>query len=287
VILIAALVRPAVRILVAFADLQAPGRGVETGVSVTEAELLRLAAEAEAAGSIEPTDRELIERAFTVGDLRVAEILIPRTDVVAVAEDTPVREALQVALAAGHRRIPIYSGNIDHVVGLTRLRDLARLVAEKGDLQVSVLRRDILVVPETRRLIDVLRDMQRERNSLAVVVDEFGGTAGIATSEDIIEELVGDIADDGKIPIPEIRAVGPGRWSVDGAADLRDLRTALRTDLPQRDWSTAAGLVIGLAGRIPAVGESVSIPGYRFEVTSATRRRVRRIEVSATGDPEA
>jgi CBS domain containing-hemolysin-like protein len=254
---------------------------VETGVSVTEAELIRLAAQAEAAGAIEPTDRELIERAFVVGDVRIGEILVPRIDVIAVAEGTPVREALDMAVAAGHRRLPVYGRDLDDVTGLVRIRDMARVVADGGHLPVSGLRRDVLVVPETRRLIDVLRDMQRDRTSMAVVIDEYGGTAGIATIEDVVEELVGEITDDDVARVPEIRRVGRGRWIVEGGADVRDLGEALGADLPRGDWSTAAGLVIALAGRIPGVGDHVSIAGFRFEVRAATRRRVRRIEVVA------
>ncbi len=277
---LALLVRPVVRLLVGLADLQAPGKGVKTGVSVSEAELIRLAAKAEAEGSIESTDRQFIERAFAVGDMRITEILVPRVDVVAVRADATAQQALDVAVSAGHRRIPIYEGDLDNVTGMVRVRDLAPVVATTPELQVSELAIDVLAVPETRRLVDVLRDMQQARMWLAVVVDEFGGTAGIATIEDVVAVLVGDIADEHATPIPEIRPDGPGRWVVDGAADLRDLSEALGTDLPQGDWTTAAGLVIGLAGRIPATGDAVEIPGFRFEVTAATRRRVKRIEVT-------
>jgi len=283
--IITAAVRPLVRLLVAFADLQAPGKGVETGVSVTEAELIRLAAEAEAAGAIEPTDRELIERAFVVGDVRIAEILVPRIDVVAVPEEMPVHRALDIAVAAGHRRIPVYRDDLDDVTGLVRIRDMARVVADEGHLPVSRLRRDVLVVPETNRLIDVLRDMQRHRTSMAVIVDEFGGTAGIATIEDVVEELVGEITDDDTAPVPEIRKVGGDHWIVEGGADLRDLGEALGANLPPGDWSTAAGLVIGLMGRIPDVGDSVTAAGFRFEVRAASRRRVRRIDVRRRDGP--
>ncbi len=274
------LVRPVVALLVRFADLQAPGRGVETGVTVSEAELIRLAAEAEAAGAIEATDRELIERAFLVGDISIGEILIPRVDVVGTPADATAREALETAVAAGHRRLPVYEDDLDSITGLVRIRDLARAVADTPEVPVSELVRDVLVVPETRRLIDVLRDLQRVRRSLAVVIDEFGGTAGIVTVEDVVAELVGEIGEEDIAPIPEIRQSGPGRWIVLGSADLRDLGSELGIDLPEGDWTTAAGLVIGIAGRIPSAGDSVNIAGFRFTVTTATKRRIRRIEVT-------
>ncbi|MCB2224963.1 MAG: hemolysin family protein [Actinobacteria bacterium] len=281
VAVLAAAVRPVVSLLVWLADLQAPGRGVETGVSVGEAELIRLAAKAEAEGSIESTDREFIERAFLVGDLRIREIMVPRPDVVAVAGTATVREALDAAVAAGHRRLPVFEGGLDRIVGMVRMRDLAPVVTEEPERRVAELALDVLVVPETRRLVDVLRDMQRGRTWLAAVIDEFGGTAGIATIEDIVEELVGDIADEDVAPVPEIRPLGPGRWAVDGTADLRDLREVLGGALPEGDWLTAGGMVMGVTGRIPARGDAVEVPGFRIEVTAATRRRVRRLEITA------
>jgi CBS domain containing-hemolysin-like protein len=275
-------VLPVVWLLVRFADLQAPGRGVETGVTVTEAEIIRLAAAAEAEGAIEPSDRELIERAFLVGDTKTAEILIPRVDVVGVPAETPAAAALEVAVAAGHRRLPVYEGDLDRVIGVVRIRDLARAAAETPAQPVAGLRGDLPVVPESRRIIDVLQDLQGGRKSMAVVIDEFGGTAGIVTVEDIVAELVGEIGEDDSSPVPEIRPEGESRWVVLGSADLRDLADALGTALPDGDWTTAAGLVIGQAGRIPAEGDVVDIGGFRFEVTSATRRRIRSLAVTDT-----
>jgi len=273
-------VQPVVWLLVRFADLQAPGRGVETGFTVTEAEIIRLAATAEADGAIDPSDRELIERAFVVGDIRTSEILIPRVDVVAVAADTSAAEALEVALTAGHRRLPTYDGEIDQIHGLVRIRDLAMAAAETPSRPVSELQGEILVVPESRRVIDVLRDLQHNRTSMAVVIDEFGGTAGIVTIEDIVAELVGAISEDDTVPVPEIHQVEEGRWTVLGSADLRDVSEILGVKLPEGDWTTIAGLVIGHAARIPAEGDSFEIGNHRFVVTSATRRRIRRLEIT-------
>lgn len=273
-------VQPVVWVLVRFADLQAPGRGVETGVTVTEAEIIALAAAAEAEGAIDRSDRELIERAFAVGDTKTREILIPRGDVVAVDAVTPAGVALEMAVAAGHRRLPVYEGDLDRVTGVVRIRDLAGAAAETPERQVGELATDLPVVPESRRVISVLRDLQRKRKSMAVVIDEFGGTAGIVTVEDIVAELVGEIGEDDTTRVLEIQILGEGHWAVLGTADLRDLAAALGASIPEGDWTTAAGLVIGQAGRIPLEGDVVEIDGYRYTVTSATRRRVRRLEVT-------
>ena len=273
-------VQPIVWLLVRFADLQAPGRGVETGLTVTEAEIIALAAAAEAEGAIERSDRDLIERAFVVGDTKINEILIPRVDVVAVDAATPAAEALEIAVAARHRRMPVYEGDLDRVIGVVRIRDLAGATAETQELPVGGLATELPAVLEWRRAIDVLRDLQRKRKSMALVLDEFGGTAGIVTVENIVAELVGEIGEDDTTPVPEIQTLGEGHWAVLGSADLRDLSAALGASLPEGDWTTAAGLVIGQAGRIPAQGDVIVIDPYRYTITSATRRRVRRLEVA-------
>jgi CBS domain containing-hemolysin-like protein len=280
-------VRPLVGLLVRLADLQAPGKGVQTGMSMTEAELVALAVEAEAAGTIDETDRELIERAFAVGDLRVGEIVVPRIDVVAVSAGTPVEEALERAVAAGHRRLPVYGRDLDDVTGVVRLRDLAAAVADgRTGLVVADLLTPVLAVPERLPIIRVLRQMQQQRRSLAVVIDEHGGTAGMVTIEDLVEELVGEIADEDTTPLPPVRREGPGRWLVEGAADRRDLEGAFGITLPEGDWATAAGLVIAECGRIPTPGETVTVGGFDVEVLAGTRRRIRRMRFSAapTGD---
>ena len=273
-------VQPIVWLLVRFADLQAPGIGVEAGFTVTEAEIVALVAAAEEEGAIERSDRELIERAFVVGDTKINEILVPRVDVVAVDAATPVGEALEAAVAAGHRRLPVFEGDLDRVIGVVSVRDLAGAAAETPGIPVGGLATDLPVVLEWRRAIDVLRDLQRNRKSMAVVLDEFGGTAGIVTIEDILAELVGEIGEDDTTPVPEIQTLGGGHWVVLGSADLRDLSAALGTSLPEGDWTTAAGLVIGKAGRIPKQGDVVEIDGYRYTVVSATHRRVRNLEVT-------
>jgi CBS domain containing-hemolysin-like protein len=270
--------RPVVSALIWFADLQAPGRGVTTSASVTEAELRRMAADASEAGEIETSDFELIERAFRVGDATIAEVVVPRTEVVAVAATETMASALDIALESGHRRLPVYETNIDEITGVVRLRDLAAAVADGIGGSVASLQKPPLFIPETRRVVDVLRDMQEQENTIAVVVDEHGGTAGIVTVEDIVEELVGAIAD-GEGAMPEIRAIGPGRWVVRGSADIDDLELALGTKLPRGDYHTVAGLILATTGRIPHAGEELTIGDHHLRVAEASRRRVRLVEV--------
>lgn len=273
---------PVVSLLIWFADLQAPGQGIAGTSGVTEDELRRMAAQAAQSGEIGASDLELMERAFRLGDQRVDDILVPRIDVVSVRSTTTVRDALEIAVQSGHRRLPVYGEDPDDITGVVRLRDLASAVADDMDVEVSRFTRPVLVVPESKRVIELLREMQRTGRHFAVAVDEHGGTAGIVTIEDVVEELVGEVADEGEDRRQAIEGLGPGRWRVDARMSTAELEDALDLNLPEGDWNTVGGLVIGVAGRIPRVGETVSIDGFVARVTEASRRRVREIELEQT-----
>jgi len=188
------ILRPAVSALVWVADVQSPR--TETDSSVGEKELRHLAREAASAGRIEVSDAELVERSFTFGDLCVDQIMVPRADVVAVSTDTPVDEALRTAIAAGHRRLAVFEGGIENIVGFTRLRDLADTGSEDSAGIVAERIRPALSVRPTMLVIDVLRAMQSSTRHLAVVVDDADETEGILTIEDAVRELVGTIEQD-------------------------------------------------------------------------------------------
>jgi CBS domain containing-hemolysin-like protein len=270
---------PVVSALIWFADLQAPGQGIAGTAGVTEDELRLLAAQAAQSGEIADSDLELMERAFRVGDQRVDEILVPRTDVVSVSADTLAREALDIAIEAGHRRLPIHHGDPDEMTGVVRLRDLARHLADGLDDPVGELAHEVLVVPESKRVLELLREMQRSGRHFAVAVDEHGGTAGIVTIEDVVEELVGDVADEGEERSRPIEEITTGRWRVDARVPVAELEIALGAELPTGDWNTVGGLVLGLIGRIPRPGEQAQVGDHRLVVTAASRRRVLEVEV--------
>ena len=274
------LLRPVVSILIGFADLQAPGTGIASSSAPTEQELLRLASDAAAKGTIEESDRVLIDRAFFLGDQRVDDIYVPRLDVVAVPNTASVRDALDLAIESGHRRIPTYEGNIDNIVGVVRLSDLAREAIDRPDKPVSLLAHEPLVVPESKRVIDLLADMQRSGIHFAVSVDEHGGTAGIATIEDVAARLVGPIAHEGETRTTGLERIDATTWIVDGATDVDDLERELEFSLPEGDWNTVAGLLIGLAGRFPEVGESFTAGQSTFVVVAAAANRITRVQVT-------
>jgi CBS domain containing-hemolysin-like protein len=271
--------RPVVGALIWFADFQMPGKGITTSPTVTEDELRRLASSAAREGEITPEDLALIERAFRIGDRRIDDIMVPRADIVAVSTEATVELALAMALSSGHRRLPVYEETPDNIVSMVRLRDLMLIPEPRRELlAVGTLAVDPLVVPGSKRVLDLLREMQLSRVHLAVIVDEYGGTAGMATVEDIAEELLGSMSEEPEaVPIALIEE---GRWSIDAALPIEDLSETLEMDLPEGEWNTVAGLVFTLAGRVPLVGDEVSVSGHVFRVVATRRRRITRVEVT-------
>ncbi|MDH3706894.1 MAG: hemolysin family protein [Acidimicrobiia bacterium] len=270
--------RPVITVLVWFADLQAPGEGIAP-TALDDVELLRLAAESEAAGMIERSDRQLMEAGFRLGDTRVDEILVPRTDVVAVDRGATVAEAFEHAVASGHRRLPVHDGDLDRIVGVVRLRELARAVSE-GAGTVTEVMRPVLTVPERKRVVELLPEMQRHRLHLAVAVDEYGGTAGIVTIEDIVEEVLGAVADEDEPVSTLVRSMGHQRWHVAGSCPVDQLEATLDRALPTGDWHTVAGMLLGVTGRILAVGDEVEVADALFVVTDASETRIEHVDVS-------
>ncbi len=272
--------KPLVSVLVRFADFQAPGTGIVSPSAPTEDELLRLASQAAATGMIEPSDHILMNRAFELGDQRVDDIYVPRLDVVAVRRSVTVREALDLALRSGHRRIPTYEGDIDNIVGVARLSDLARIAIDDPDRSVSSLTLEPLFVPESRRVVDLLGDMHRADIHFAVVVDEYGGTAGIVTIEDIVERLVGPLSTEQEHTSSDIERVDATTWIAAGATDTDDLERAIAVSLPRGDWNTVAGLVIATVGHIPGKGESIEVDGIQFTVLNTSGHRIMSVRIA-------
>jgi CBS domain containing-hemolysin-like protein len=270
------LLRPVVSFLVWIADIQLPGKGITTTATVTEGELRLLAVEAADEGEITEVDRQLIDRVFRFGDRRVDDIMVPRPDIVAVRADTPVAEALSIALDSGHRRIPVYTETLDHIESVVRLRDLIE-ARDDPPARLDELAYEPLVVPESKSVTGLLAEMQGSSNHLAVVVDEYGVTVGLVTIEDVAEELLGSISDEPEQP--DIEQVGHRRWSVAGALPVEDLHSELGVPVPDGDWNTAAGLMLGVAGRLLERGDRVEVGDFVLTVEAADGRRITRIDV--------
>jgi putative hemolysin len=245
-------------------------------------ELMRLArGAAEHTGAAHTTDRPIgiIAAAARAADMTVADIMVPRTEVVAFSVDTPPAELLKGVLEEGYTRVPIYEGSIDRVLGVAHLKDLVELERDgKSDLRRIL--RPALHVPERKPILELLTDMQNSFVHFAIVKDEFGVTLGIVTQEDILEELVGEIRDEfDRDELLTIRQVAPGRYEALGRVKVRDFNRQTGWKVPAEPGDTLAGLVFNTLGRHPRRGESLHLPGYEIIVTDLARGRVTQVQV--------
>ena len=270
------------RLLIGIARAITPGNGRERATpDVTESELLAFADVALEDEAIETDERTLIRQIIEFGDTVVREVMVPRPDVVAVDSSEPSEEVLEQAIRAGYSRIPTYHESIDDIVGIAFTKDLVRAVRSGGGQRpVGEVARDAHYVPETKRVAPLLREMQRGRFHLAVVIDEYGGTAGVVTLEDLIEELVGEIVDEFDENEPLIEPLGEGAFRVSGKMPVVEVNELLSAELPEDDdWDTLGGLILARAGHVPSPSETVEVDGYRLTVERVVGRRINLVRV--------
>ena len=239
------------------------------------------------AADIERDEHIMISGILSMEDALAREIMVPRTDVVAVEVSTPVRDVVRIAQEAGHSRIPVFEESIDRVSGIVYAKDLLRFVLDDvGSVTLSDLMRPAVFVPESKRVDDLLRDLRQARVHMAIVVDEYGGTAGVVTIEDIIEEIVGEIQDeyDREVPLYEIGS--SGEVIVDGRMGVDELSEILGVSLPETESETLGGFVQRQLGHIPEPGESIRTGNLRIQVERVERRRVRTLTVYPNGEQD-
>ena len=223
---------------------------------------------------------ELIERALRLDRLTARDIMVPRTDIVAVPFEASVREAIAIARESKHSRLPVYQGTIDRIVGIVHVRDLLRFALEPAEgIKVGDVMREAYFIPESKRADELLRDLQRQRVHMAVVVDEFGGTAGIVTIEDVLEEIVGEIQDEYDVEAPLVERVSAEEAIVDGRISLEEIADIFGVSLEDEETSTIGGLVQAHLGHIPQPGESVTVDGLEVTVLEIDGNRVRKLRV--------
>jgi putative hemolysin len=257
-----------------------------SGSEVTESELLAFTDVAVEEEAIESDERELIHSIIEFGDTIVREVMVPRPDIVAFEAATLVEAVLEGAISAGFSRLPVYEGNMDQIVGIAYTKDLV-LAVRRGDADrpVAEIARAPHFVPETKRVAPLLREMQRGRFHLAMVVDEYGGTAGIVSLEDLIEELVGEISDEYDIVEPTLERLNDGRYRVPSIMPVDEVNELLGADLPLGDdWDTIGGLVMAQAGHIPTEGESIDVDGYRLVAEKVASQRIGSVTLEALDD---
>jgi putative hemolysin len=250
---------------------------------ISEGELKAMADVAHEENVIEGEERAFIHSIIDFGDTVVREVMVPRPDMVTIEADKSVTVALETALAAGYSRIPVHSGQIDDVEGIAYTKDLMRAErVGRGAEPVRDSARAAVFVPESKEVPPLLREMQAEKFHMAIVVDEYGGTAGLVTLEDLLEELVGEIVDEFDAEEPSIERhldgsiVVSARYAVDDADEL------LGAELPQGPWDTVGGLMLDRAGRVPAAGDSVEVDGFRLTALDVRKRRIGRVRIEPT-----
>jgi len=274
--------------LIGLANLLIGEQGSGHGSDVTESELLAMADVAVEDEAIETEERALIHSIIEFGDTVVREVMVPRPDMVTVEADEAVEAVLEMALAVGYSRLPVLDRGEDDVVGIAYTKDLIRRVRSgQGDDLVGEYVRTPHFVPETKRVAALMREMQADKFHLAVVVNEYGGTAGLVTLEDLIEELVGEIVDEFDVEEPPLERLPSGDVSVSGRMVVTEANDEFDAHLPTGAWDTVGGLVFDLLGHVPEEGESVEVDGLRLVADRVKGRRIERVRIVSLGRPPA
>jgi CBS domain containing-hemolysin-like protein len=230
-------------------------------------------------------EREMISRVIHLSETVVREIMVPRIDMVALEASTPLPEVIRIIQRDGHSRLPVYRESVDDIVGFLYAKDLITHYDRLAQMRLADLVRPAYFIPETKRVAELLVEMRSRRVYLAVVVDEYGGTAGMVTMEDVIEEVVGEIHDELDEEQTLVHPLGDGSYRVDAKVDLDDLNERLQVALPADEYDTLGGLLYGLAGKIPQPGERVEHSGLEFTVAAVRGKRITQVHVRPLGTP--
>ena len=268
----------------ALVDRVFPPRPEDDPERITEADVEQLIEQGEEVGSITQDHAAMLRAVLDFHDMTSREIMVPRTQMVAIEIGTPIDQVLDLVIRTGHSRYPVYRERADQVVGVLYAKDLfgVQRDREREFTLSEIVRKDVFFVAETHKIGALLKEMQSRRVHLAVVTDEFGGTAGVITLEDILEEIVGDIQDEHDREEPEVRAVGAGRYEADASVSLHHLEEVVGVPLKPRDSSadSLGGLLVETAGRVPAPGERIELGGLVFTVMDSDARHVERVEIA-------
>ncbi len=251
----------------------------------SDEELKMLVAASARQGVLQESERIIVGNALDFADTVVRQVMIPRTEIVAVGEDVDLGGLLAMARQTRFSRFPVYREDLDHIVGVVHVKDLVG-VDRTSRAKAHDLMRRVPAIPETLRLDQALAEFRRQRTGLAIVIDEFGGTAGLVTLEDVIEQLVGEVRDEFEQgEVQRIREEAPGTFLIDGLVALDDLREKLLLTLEGESYDTVGGLVFGRLGRVAQIGDAVEVEGYRFAVTAVDGRRVSQVRVQRARPP--
>jgi putative hemolysin len=287
---ISTLLTPLVRVAVILSNwLSIPfgGQKRESTTLVTEQELKTMVDAGEEEGLIEQEEKEMILSVLDFGDTVARELMVPRIDIIALDADTPFDEAVLEVVKAGHSRIPVYTESIDNIIGVLYAKDVLRALADGRKPALSQMTRQVAFTPESKKINELLAELQKSRVHLSVVVDEFGGTAGLVTIEDILEEIVGEIQDEYDVEEPEVVPLAEGNgYMLDAGINIDDVNELLGIRLINEEVDTLAGFIYDHLGKVPDVGDTVRHDSYIMEVTSVRDRRILKVKVSHAPNTE-
>ncbi len=247
--------------------------------TVTEEQIKTLVDAGEEGGIIEEEEREMIYSIFELGDTLAREVMVPRIDMVALEVNTRIEEALRVIVEVGHSRIPVYDETIDNIVGILYAKDILKCWPHFETLHLRDILREPYFVPETKPVDELLQELQRRKVHIAIVVDEYGGVAGLVTIEDILEEIVGEIQDEYDAEEPSLVIVSSDEVICEGRTDLDDINEALHAELPTDVSDTVGGLIYSCLGRVAVTGDQVCFGDLELTVLAVTGRRIKKVRV--------
>lgn len=255
------------------------GKKPAEGIFVTEEEIRTLVNLGEGQGAVEPQERAMISSVFELNDTLVREVMLPRVDVVAVPHTLGLQQAWETVTGSGHSRIPVYQESLDQIIGIFHAKDLMRHCHELDRGTVREIMRPPFYVPGTKRASELLRELRQERTHVAVVLDEFGGTAGLVFLEDLVETIIGEIGDEFDKIKPLYETIGPGDIRFSARAAVDDVNDLLSVNLPQDDYDTLGGLAFHLFGRVPAKEESVEFNDLTLTIEEVDAHRIKKVRI--------
>jgi CBS domain containing-hemolysin-like protein len=277
---------PLTRLLIGIGNVVTPGKGLKSGPFVSEEEIRAMVDEAERGAVIEEEEREMIHSIFEFGDTILREVMTPRPDMVAVPVSTSLQEVLELILRSGYSRIPVYQDDIDNVVGLAYAKDvLRRLHDGQADKPLADILRPAPIMPESMKAAECLREMRRRKSHMVIVIDEYGGTAGLVTIEDLLEEIVGEITDEYDQEDPNVEPLPDGDYRVNARLGIDEVNELLDVQLPSTEWDTIGGLLINLVGGVPREGQELEFQGLRLTAERVQGRRIGRVRIRRVAPP--
>jgi CBS domain containing-hemolysin-like protein len=278
---------PFANALLKLANWIMPGKGLKEGPYITEQELRASAEVASSEGEIEEGEKELIHSIFEFGDTIVREVMVPRPDIVACEDTCTLRDVQTLMLEHGYSRIPVFHEDLDDVVGVVFAKDVLKALHQGAmDMPLADIVRPAHFVPESKKVSDLLKEMQTEKFHQALVTDEYGSVTGIVSLEDLLEELVGEITDEYDVEEPEMVELGDGVYRVSGKTSIDDVNEMLGVRLPDEEWDTVGGLVLDIFGKIPDNGEEREFEGLQFRAEEVQGRRVATVVIRRPADEQ-